>query len=84
MAEDLRGDQTKKHDETLKQMEEQVKRTVDINYHRYNDVYVDKALERSESFQRDRDRSANEELGRVTEDSSRYLHGRARGRKYYV
>ncbi len=65
-------------------MKAQVDSTVDINYHKYNTEYVDKALERVESFKKDKDVNANKEIEGTVREEAKYIHRHASGKKTYV
>ena len=68
----------------LKQMEAEKNGVVDINYEKYNNVFMDKVAEHNVQLKREKSRDSDREIERRTEEGAKYLHNKTKGRKIYI
>ncbi len=63
-------------DHELKQMEAQMKGTVDINYQKYNDVFIEKVAEHNRELKKEKSRETDRQISERVQESTHYLHNR--------
>ena len=68
----------------LKKMEYQMKDTVDINYKKYNDVFMEKVAEHNQELRKEKAASSDREIERRTKEGAKYLHNKSKGRIIYI
>ena len=68
----------------LKKMEHQMKNTVDINYEKYNNVFIDKVAQHNQELRKEKSMEADREIERRTQEGAKYLHNKSKGRIIYI
>lgn len=74
---------SKQLDYELRQMEAEMKGTVDINYEKYNNVFMDKVARHNQELKREKGQSSDQTIQGHTEEAARYLHRQAKDRNIY-
>lgn len=70
-------------DHELRQMEAEMKGTVDINYEKYNNVFMDKVAQHNQELKKEKVQNSDQTIYGHTEEAARYLHRQAKDRKIY-
>jgi ribosomal protein L16 Arg81 hydroxylase len=70
-------------DHELKQMEAQMKGTVDINYEKYNNVFMDKIAEHNRELKSQKSEESNRKIEQEVQEGAIYLHNKSKDRKIY-
>ena len=60
----------------LKQMKAQMERTVDINYEKYNNVFMEKVAEHNRELKKEKSRGTDQHIDERVRESLTYLHDR--------
>lgn len=67
----------------LKQMKAQMEGTVDINYEKYNNVFMDKVAQHNNELRKEKGQNSDQVIEGHTEEAARYLHKKAKDRNIY-
>lgn len=68
----------------LKRMKAQMEGTVDINYEKYNNVYIDKVAQHNSELKKEKSMGNDQHIQGRAEEAAKYLHNKAKGRSIYI
>jgi hypothetical protein len=69
--------------EDLKKMKAQMEGTVDINYEKYNNEFIDKVAEHNRELKKEKSMNANKQIEERVEEGAKDLHSNLKGRIIY-